>query len=156
LSRKKGTHGREIYIQTRRIRRVISDDSAALPPIAPDRDAGVAAKPATSKSLATSGASIHNGHCPLAVSQLISRFNMRFQLFCGALLGLVFRWSNPLIAKTAALLLSLIVIEGFTQFIQHRRRFSRLVDSYFLIGLTPARSSSQSPLGAYEVHGGTS
>jgi hypothetical protein len=79
---------------------------------------------------------------------------MRFQLFCGALLGLVFRWSNPLIAKTATLVLILTVVEGFTRFIQHRRRFSRLVASHFLFGLILARSASQSPLGAYEIHWG--
>jgi hypothetical protein len=78
---------------------------------------------------------------------------MRFQLFCGALLGLVFRWSNPFIAKASILILILILLEGFTKFIQHRRRFSRLVKSRSLIGLTSARSASQLHLGAYEIHG---
>jgi hypothetical protein len=78
---------------------------------------------------------------------------MRFQLFCGALLGLIFQWSNPLIAKASTLILILIMVEGFTKFVQHRRRFSRLVKYPSILGLILARSTSQLHLGAYEIHG---
>jgi hypothetical protein len=78
---------------------------------------------------------------------------MRFQLFCGALLGLIFQWSNPLIAKASTLILILIMVEGFTKFVQHRRRFSRLVKSPSILGLILARSTSQLHLGAYEIYG---